>query len=105
MSTRGTLRLMSSPLTPDEQAALEELLPADQRTGDLADDLAAAARTAMARRVRNSELGGAVIAALYRELQSRHPKGSWRDLEAATGIPHGTARRWAKPPRTVQQDS
>lgn len=94
---------MSSPLTPAEQAALEELLPADRRTGNLADDLAAAARTAMERRVRNSELGGAVIAALYRELKARG--GSWRDLEHLTGIPHGTARRWATPPPTVPQDN
>lgn len=27
-------------------------------------------------------------------LRSRHMK--WRDIEAETGIPHGTARRWAK---------
>jgi hypothetical protein len=79
-------------LTPDEREALDELLPADRRTGDPVEDLAVAARTAMQRRVDNSRWGGAVIAALYRELNS------WRQLSTVTGIPVATARRWATPP-------
>jgi hypothetical protein len=89
---RDTLANMSKNLTPEELEALNELLPADRRTGDPVQDLAQAARTAMKRRVDNSRWGGAVIAALHRELQS------WRQLEAVTGIPQATARRWATPP-------
>jgi hypothetical protein len=79
-------------LTPEELEALNELLPADRQTGNPVDDLSQAVRTAMQRRVDNSRWGGAVIAALYRQLHS------WRQLEAATGIPQATARRWATPP-------
>jgi hypothetical protein len=79
-------------LTPEEFEALNELLPTERRTGDLAEDLALAARTAMRRRVDNSRWGGAVIAALHRHLRS------WRQLEEVTGIPQATARRWATPP-------
>lgn len=82
---------MTGPLTPDQEEALNELLPADQRTGDLVQDLAKAARIAMDRRIRNSQLGGAVIEAL-------HDQVSWRELERLTGIPQATARRWAGPP-------
>ena len=83
---------VTNPLTPDEREALDELLPADQRTGDLTRDLATAVRNAMERRKNNSRWGGAVIHALHREL------GSWRGLEDLTGIPQATARRWAEPP-------
>jgi hypothetical protein len=79
-------------LTPDEQEALNELLPADRQTGDPVEDLTEAARTAMRRRVDNSRWGGAVIGALYKELNS------WRQLAEVTGIPLATARRWATPP-------
>ncbi|MGW3473439.1 hypothetical protein ACWDKQ_34435 [Saccharopolyspora sp. NPDC000995] len=79
-------------MTPEERDALDQLVPADQRSDDLVHDLTAAARTAMQRRIDNSRWGGAVLAALHREL------GSWRQLEALTGIPQATARRWATPP-------
>jgi hypothetical protein len=79
-------------LTPDERAALDDLLPLTDRTGVLVDDLAEGARRAMRRRIDNSRNGGAVIAALHRRL------GSWRQIEATTGIPQATARRWASPP-------
>ncbi|MGH4007842.1 MAG: hypothetical protein ACRDTH_06725 [Pseudonocardiaceae bacterium] len=75
-------------------AALNALL-SGQRTGEQRADLVAAAREAMARRVRNSEHGGAVLAAL-RDLGL-----SWRDIEAATGIPRTTAQRWAEPPEQM----
>ena len=88
----GTLLSMANELTNDEQQALDELLPTDLRSGVLADDLAQAARVAMQRRVDNSAHGGAVIAALHRQLKS------WRLLETVTGIPQATARRWATPP-------
>lgn len=81
---------MMDDLTPDEVAALAALLP--EPTGDLSEDLAAAAKVAMQRRVDNSRLGGAVLAALHRQLHS------WREVERVTGIPHATARRWATPP-------
>lgn len=84
----------NSNLEPAEIAALDELVPSDSRTGDIREDLIEAVRTAMRRRVDNSRNGGAVIAALHREL------GSWRQLEELTGIPQATARRWAAPPST-----
>jgi hypothetical protein len=83
---------MTDHLEPAELEALNELLPADKRTGDLREDLIEAARTAMRRRVDNSRWGGAVIAALHRDV------GSWRQIEELTEIPHATARRWAAPP-------
>lgn len=80
-------------LTPDERAALDALVPPDQQTGKLHDDLVAAARTTWKRRVENSELGGKILGALHRDVQS------WRIVEYATGIPAATARRWAAPPK------
>ncbi|MDQ3151429.1 MAG: hypothetical protein M3R63_06840 [Actinomycetota bacterium] len=67
--------------------ALDVLLGSD-RTGDLV----AGARETMDRRERNTEHGGAVIAAL------RETGMSWRDVEVATRIPRTTAQRWAEPP-------
>lgn len=87
-----TLTDMNEQLTPEEREALDELLPPQAQSGDLAADLVAAARTAMRRRIDNSRWGGAVIGALHRELHS------WRRLEQVTGIPQATARRWASPP-------
>jgi len=86
-------------LTPEEREALDELLPADRRTGDPIEDLTQAARVAMQRRIDNSRWGGAVIAALHRELRS------WRQLETRTGIPQATARRWAAPPPSAEETS
>jgi carboxylesterase type B len=80
-------------LTPEERAALDALVPPDQQTGQLHDDLVAAARVTWTRRVENSELGGKVIGALHRDVKS------WRIVEYATGIPSATARRWAAPPK------
>lgn len=76
-------------MTVDE--ALDALL-GDQRSGDATADLIEASREAMRRRERNSEHGGAVIAAL------REAGLSWRDIEQRTGIPKATAQRWADPP-------
>lgn len=90
---------MDDDLTPAEREALDNLLPADQRTGDLAVDLAAAARESMRRRVDNSRWGGAVLAALYRE------RRSWRQVEDETGIPYKTAWRWATPPEGTEDAS
>lgn len=80
-------------LSPDERAALDALVPPDQQTGKLHDDLVTAARTTWKRRVENSELGGKILGALHRDVQS------WRIVEYATGIPAATARRWATPPK------
>jgi hypothetical protein len=82
-------------VTVDE--ALDALL-GPQRTGDLRADLIAGAKEAMERRKRNTEHGGAVIAAL------REAGMSWRDIEAATGIPRTTAQRWAEPPERATED-
>lgn len=76
-------------MTVDE--ALDALL-GDRRTGDLQADLIAAAIEAMDRRERNSQHGGAVLAALT------ETGLSYRDIERATGIPRTTAQRWAVPP-------
>lgn len=79
-------------LTPEERAALDSLVPPTEQTGKLHDDLVTAARVTWRRRVENSELGGQVLAALHRDVNS------WRIVEYATGIPAATARRWATPP-------
>jgi hypothetical protein len=77
-------------VTVDE--ALDALL-GERRTGDLRADLIAAAKEAMDRRERNTEHGGAVIAALHDDAGM-----SWREIEQATAIPRTTAQRWAEPP-------
>ncbi|WP_329412733.1 hypothetical protein OG563_09450 [Nocardia vinacea] len=79
---------MRHTLTPDESAALDELLPPDRRTGDLDADLAHAVQVALARREDNARVGGAVIAALHRRM------GSWRGVAKTCGVPQATARRW-----------
>lgn len=76
-------------MTADE--ALAELL-GEQRSGDMRADLIAGAREAMRRRERNTEHGGAVIAALV------EAGLSYREIERVTGIPRATAQRWAVPP-------
>jgi hypothetical protein len=75
----------------DADEALAELL-GDARTGDRQADLIAGAKEAMRRRKRNTEHGGAVIAALVEGGMS------YRELEQATGIARATAQRWASPP-------
>lgn len=85
-------------LTEAERAALAALVPPGERTGDDFADLRVAAREAWKRRQENTELGGAVLAALYREAQS------WRAVSALTGIPTSTARRWAVPPVEADAD-
>lgn len=82
-------------MTVDE--ALDALL-GSRRTGDTPADLIAAAKEAMERRKRNTEHGGAVIAAL------RDSGMSWREIEAATEIPRTTAQRWAEPPEGAPQE-
>ncbi len=77
-------------MTADE--ALAELL-GEQRSGDMRADLIAGAREAMRRRERNTEHGGAVIAALVAAGLS------YREIEQVTGIPRATAQRWAVPPK------
>lgn len=78
-------------MTPEQRAALDALVPAERRSADDEANLLAAAIEAERRRTENSREGGVVIAAL-------HALGwSWRGIEAATGIPQGTARRWAEP--------
>jgi hypothetical protein len=86
-------------LSGAERQALDALLPTDQQTGNLRDDLIAAARVAWARRQENTRLGGAVLDALHRETNS------WRDVQALTAIPHSTARRWATPPEQADGES
>ena len=76
------------------EEALAELL-GQRRTGDVRADLIMGMNEAMQRRERNTELGGAVIAAL------RDEGLSYRDIENATGVPRTTAQRWAVPPKRV----
>jgi hypothetical protein len=85
-------------LTEAERKALDELVPPERQSGDVASDLAAAAQEAWKRRQANTELGGAVLAALYRDAQS------WRTVSYLTGIPTTTARRWAVPPAEADAD-
>jgi hypothetical protein len=79
-------------MTVDE--ALAELLGA-RRTGDVRSDLMMGLHEAMRRRDRNTEVGGAVIAAL------RDEGLSYRDIENATGVPRTTAQRWGVPQKWV----
>ena len=51
----------------------------------------------MDRRERNSQHGGAVLAALVEQGLS------WRQIEQATGIPRTTAQRWAEPPKRATE--
>ncbi len=83
-------------LSEAERAALDALL-GDTATGEQHADLVAACRETMRRREENSRLGGHVIAALYRSVNS------WRIVEYATGIPASTARSWATPPEPAPQ--
>ena len=76
---------------PDVAAALHALL-GDQQTGDPDTDLIAAARETQEVRRRNSINGGTVLAEL------RRLGYSWRQIEAATGIPPSNASRWIEPP-------
>lgn len=84
-------------LTPDERVALDALVPPDQQTGNLHEDLVTAAKVTWKRRVENSDLGGTVLGALHRDVNS------WRVVEYATGIPAATARRWAAPPKPAPE--
>lgn len=79
-------------LSRAEREALDRLVPRERQTGDLIADLTAAAQEAWRRRQQNTEDGGAVIAALYRDTRS------WRTLSYVTKIPVTTARRWSIPP-------
>lgn len=85
-------------LTDDERAALDALIPRDQQTGNVRDDLIAASREAWRRRQENTRLGGAVLGALHRGVRS------WRIVEFATDIPATSARRWATPPEVSDAD-
>jgi hypothetical protein len=79
--------------TPEQlEVALQSLLLPDERTGDAFRDLVTAARRALDRRATNSRDGGIAIEGL------REQGLSWREIEAATGIPKDTAQRWAEPP-------
>ena len=82
-------------MTADE--ALDALL-GEARTGDARADLIAAAQEAMDRRERNTQHGGAVIAAL---VEMGLP---YREIEQVTGIPRTTAQRWAIPPTRAESD-
>jgi DNA-directed RNA polymerase specialized sigma24 family protein len=74
------------------EEALDELLPASNRTGNEQDDLVAAATEAWRRRHVNTDAGAAVITALT------HHGLSYRQIADLTGIPAATAHRWARPP-------
>lgn len=56
------------------------------------DDLTEAATEAWRRRHVNTEAGAAVLAALLDSGMT------YRQIQAATGIPPATAHRWARPP-------
>jgi hypothetical protein len=74
------------------EEAIVELL-GDRRSGELRADLIDSLEEAMRRRERNTELGGAVIAAMQEVLGM-----SYRDIEDETGVARSTAQRWATPP-------
>jgi Homeodomain-like domain len=79
----------------DLDDALRELLPdrdVSDPERDRTDDLVAAAKEAWRRRHINSQVGGAVLAAL------NETGMSYRQIATETGIPAPTAQRWARPP-------
>lgn len=84
-----TLRLVPLDLTDEERAAVIALLteaPLDP------NDLIAAIKRAMQRRIANSHNGGLAIQAALRNGYS------WRGLAAETNIPQSTLRGWVTPP-------
>lgn len=85
-------------MNDEERAALDALVPPDQRTDDMRADLVAAIRETWRRREENTRLGAAVIRALHRDAKS------WRTVEYLTGVPRMTARRWATPPAQADVD-
>jgi len=80
-------------LTADERRALDRLVPPAEQTGDSRRDLVAGIY-AVACRMRQHDqdviAAGAVIDALYRDVQS------WRRIEALTEVPFTTARQWVR---------
>ena len=94
-------------LSSAEREALDRLLPRERQTGDLVVDLVAATQEAWRRRQQNTQDGGHVIAALYRDTKS------WRTLSYLTKytdtdgrvnrIPPTTARRWSLEPGTADE--
>jgi hypothetical protein len=81
-------------VTVDE--AVDALL-GDQRTGDTTADLLAGLKEAMRRRERNTEHGGAVIAALVKQGMARTAR-AWAKLVALPpAIRPASSRAWALP--------
>jgi hypothetical protein len=79
-----------TPKTLEE--AMNSLLPADQRTGDLETDLKAALKESERRRDENSADGGAIIHAMR---DKEHGLGwSWRQFTIATGMAQRSASHW-----------
>lgn len=75
--------------------ALRSLLGGDspRPPGLLVEDLIEAAKESLERRKRNSRDGGAVLRYLHDTLGM-----TWERISDLTGIPVGTAYRWAEPP-------
>lgn len=76
------------------EQALANLLPGG-RSGDEKADMLAALRESWQRRRRNSENGGAVIAAL---VDPQIGGMTYRQLAEEVGIPLGTLHRWQAAP-------
>lgn len=85
-----TLRGVTSQ-DPEVERVLTELI-GEERSGDIMQDLCAAGREVMRRRVENSHNGEVVITAM------RAAGMSWRDIHRCTGIAPSTARGWGSPP-------
>lgn len=78
----------------ETQAALDDLLPPSEQTGNEVNDLFEAARRALERRRTNSVNGGLVLKAL-----NIGHGFTYAEIDKRTGIAPATAQRWSNPPK------
>lgn len=74
--------------------AMDSLLPADKRTGDLETDLIAAFNECLRRRAENARDGGAIVAAMRQSVTQGGLGWSWRTFTLKTGQSPRTGGRW-----------
>jgi hypothetical protein len=82
---------------PTLNEVLDELL-GEARTGNLPEDITAAGKEIWRRRQRNTLLGGIVIGYAVAPTDDGGAGMTYREWHQRTGIPVGTAHRWALPP-------
>lgn len=91
-------------LTAEQRAALDELVPPEEQTGDVLADLARAFRALQDWRDRSTMLGPLIITATHEEAQQQG-KG-WDLVAEVLGEPRTTLRRWGnRRPATDEDES